>query len=56
MNFLNQIVIHKAWGEGIVTRQEKSVLYVSFGADEKRFGHPDSFAGFLEGVTGIRPS
>ena len=47
MNFLIQIVIHKAWGEGIVTRQEKSVLYVSFGADEKRFGHPDSFAGFL---------
>ena len=47
MDFLNEIVIHKLWGEGIITRQEQNVLYVSFGNDEKRFGHPDSFVKFL---------
>lgn len=47
MDFLNQIVIHKLWGEGIVSRHDKTGFYVRFGEDERRFGHPESFAEFL---------
>ena len=47
MDFLNQIVIHKLWGEGTVTRYDHTGLYVTFGNEEKRFGYPHSFAEFL---------
>lgn len=47
MDFLNQIVIHKLWGEGTVTRHDHTGLYVTFGNEEKRFGYPHSFAEFL---------
>ena len=47
MDFLNQIVIPKLWGEGTVTRYDHTGFYVTFGNDERRFGYPDSFAEFL---------
>lgn len=47
MDFLNQIVVHKLWGEGTVTRHDHTGFYVTFGNEEKRFGYPHSFAEFL---------
>jgi hypothetical protein len=41
-------VIHKAFGEGVVTKICKDRINISFGKAEKMFQHPDSFEnGFL---------
>lgn len=47
MDFIGKVVIHKAWGSGIVSRHDASGFYVCFGQEEKRFSYPDSFAVFL---------
>ena len=47
MELLNQIVIHKLWGEGFVSRHDASGFFVTFGGEEKPFSYPDSFAAFL---------
>jgi hypothetical protein len=41
-------VIHKAFGEGIVTKIGEDGIHVSFGKAEKMFQYPSSFEnGFL---------
>ena len=47
MELLNQIVIHKLWGEGFVSCHDASGFFVTFGGEEKPFSYPDSFAAFL---------
>ena len=47
MELVNQIVIHKLWGEGFVSRHDDSGFFVTFGGEEKPFSYPDSFAAFL---------
>ena len=47
MELVNQIVIHKLWGEGFVSRHDASGFFVTFGGEEKPFSYPDSFAAFL---------
>lgn len=48
MDLINQKVLHKAFGEGIVVAQDGTLLTVSFGGMEKSFRYPDSFENFLE--------
>ena len=47
MDFVNQIVIHKVWGECTIVKQEDDILFIIYSEEEKRFKYPDSFADFL---------
>lgn len=48
MDLLNQIVIHKAFGEGTVIKQNENYITVSFNIGEKMFAFPTAFDGFLQ--------
>lgn len=48
MNLLNQLVTHKAFGEGEVTEHSDSYLNITFATGDKRFVFPDSFEMFLK--------
>ena len=47
MDFVNQIVIHKVWGECTIVKHEDDILFIIYSEEEKRFKYPDSFADFL---------
>lgn len=47
MNLLDEIVIHRAFGEGKITEFENSYVTVLFEDGEKRFVYPDAFRSFL---------
>ena len=47
MVFQNTKVIHKTFGEGIITNHEGNYINVSFGGAVKRFVYPDAFDKFL---------
>lgn len=48
MNLLNQSVTNKVYGQGTVTAQDKTYIYVSFSVGEKKFKYPEAFDGFLK--------
>ena len=48
MDLINKVVIHKAFGEGVVTKHNAEGLFIRFGQDERRFSYPDSFESFLQ--------
>ena len=47
MVFQNTKVIHKTFGEGIITNHEGNYINVSFGGAVKKFVYPDAFDKFL---------
>lgn len=47
MNLTNQIVIHKAFGEGKIVEHNENYLTISFQVGEKKFIFPDAFKTFL---------
>ena len=47
MNLTNQIVIHKAFGEGTIIEHSGNYLTVSFQMGDKKFIFPDAFRNFL---------
>ena len=47
MVFQNTKVIHKTFGEGIITNHEGNYINVSFGGAVKKFVYPDVFDKFL---------
>lgn len=48
MDIRNQIVIHKAFGEGEIIKHEGTSISVLFNQGEKKFIYPDSFKDFLK--------
>lgn len=44
---IGQIVIHKSWGEGTITRIEGGHIFVRFSDVEKKLAYPNAFNGFL---------
>lgn len=48
MNLLNQTVVHKAFGEGIVIAHDGDYITVKFSNRESRFISPDIFISFLK--------
>ena len=47
MVFDNLKVIHKAFGEGVVTQYVGNYMTIKFASCEKKFVYPDSFEKFL---------
>lgn len=48
MNLINQLVTHKAFGEGKIIEQVDSYLNIAFAVGDKRFVFPGSFELFLK--------
>lgn len=48
MNLLNQIVVHRVFGEGVITGQNDNYFSVTFSQGEKKFIFPDSFDSYLK--------
>lgn len=47
MDLLGQIVVHRSFGEGKVTKQENNYVTIQFTKGEKTFLYPSSFQNFL---------
>ena len=47
MVFVNVLVKHKSFGEGVITEHVGNYITVKFGNVEKKFVYPDSFERFL---------
>jgi len=47
MNLVNQIVVHKIFGEGTVVTHDDKYLTIFFAIGEKKFTFPDAFNNFL---------
>lgn len=47
MDFLDKVVIHRAFGEGVVCRHDQSRFEVRFGEEIKLFSFPTAFNSFL---------
>lgn len=48
MELINQLVIHKAFGEGKIVEQDDKYLTIAFNSGNKRFLFPDSFDTFIK--------
>ena len=48
MNLVNQTVVHKTFGEGVVVAYDGNYITVKFSAKETKFVFPDIFTTFLK--------
>ena len=48
MTYLNQMVLHKTLGKGIIIAESETIIIVRFGDKEIKFSFPDCFERFLE--------